>query len=236
MLFLIPYALVFWVFALISTIIKAARVQEISSERLSKLPTAVFIVIKILPALSATVFVLLFRPTQSLVYLLLAVAFIFCILGDIGMETKFLVGVGLFLLAQVLFIINFVWQSLLLGVSFLPLAAFAVALISWILVIVFLTQYIESGDGNLGKMKAPLIIYALTVSLTFCSALLLWLTSGVFLGFVPVLGAFAFVISDFTIGVKEFRHHFKRAQIFIFSTYYLAIFLLSMNRSATAPS
>jgi uncharacterized membrane protein YhhN len=231
MLYLIPYALFFWVFAFLSTLIKAAREDEISfqKERLSSLSMPLFIVIKFLPTLSAVVVVLLFRPTASLFHLLLVVALIFCVLGDIGMETKFLVGVGFFLIAQLLFISNFVWHSLLLGVSFLPLAAFFTAFIVWILVIIFLTQYIESGDTGLENMKIPLIIYALTVSLTFCSALILWLTSGVLLGFIPVIGAFFFVISDFTIGIKEFRHHFNKAEVFIFTTYYLAIFLLSLN-------
>ena len=231
MLFLIPYALVFWIIALVSTLIKAVRENEITfqKDRLSTLPTGLFIVIKFLPALSAVIVVLLFRPTLSLFYILLAVAFVFCLLGDIGIETKFLAGVGLFLIAQILFISNFVWQSIQLGLSFLPIAAFITALIAWILVIIFVLHYIESGEEKLGQMKVPLIIYALMVSLTFCSALMLWLTSGTLLGFVPVLGAFFFVISDFSIGIKEFHHHFNKAEVFIFITYYLAIFLLSLS-------
>ncbi|MFW9985938.1 MAG: lysoplasmalogenase family protein [Candidatus Odinarchaeota archaeon] len=214
-----------------SILIKAARENEITfqKERLSQLPKFLFIVIKFIPALTAVIIVLLFRPTPSLLYILLAVAFIFCLLGDIGMETKFLIGVGLFLIAQIVFISNFTWQNLLLGVSFLPVTAFATAFLTWILVIIFLTNYIESAETGLGKMKGPLIIYALTVSLTFCSALMLWLTSGIALGFIPVIGAFFFVISDFAIGIKEFHHHFNKAEVFIFTTYYLAIFLLSLS-------
>ena len=231
MLFLIPYALVFWIIALMSTLIKAVRENEITfqKERLSKFHTPLYIVIKFLPALSVVIVVLLFRPTLSLFYILLAVAFIFCFLGDIGMETKFLAGVGLFLIAQILFISSFVWQSIQLGISFLPIAAFITALITWVLVIIFVLHYIESGEGTLGKMKVPLIIYALMVSLTFCSALMLWIASGTFLGFIPVFGAFFFVISDFTIGIKQFHHHFNKAEVFIFITYYLAIFLLSLS-------
>jgi uncharacterized membrane protein YhhN len=147
------------------------------------------------------------------------------------METKFLAGVGLFLIAQILFISNFVWHSILLGLSFLPVVAFITGFLVWILVIIFLTHYIESGETGLGQMKIPLIIYALTVSLTFCSAVLLWITTGSILGILPVIGAFFFVISDFTIGIKEFHHHFAKAEVFIFITYYLAIFLLSLSVS-----
>ncbi len=231
MLYLIPYAVIFWIFAFVSILIKAAREDEITfqKERLSQLPKSLFLIIKFIPALTAFIIVLLFRPTISLFYILLAVAFVFCLLGDTGMETKFLVGVGLFLIAQIIFIANFIWQSLLSGISFLPVVAFVTAFLVWILVIIFLTNYIESAETGLGQMKIPLIIYALTVSLTFCSALMLWLTAGVLLGFIPVIGAFFFVISDFAIGIKEFHHHFKKAEIFIFTTYYLAIFLLSLS-------
>ncbi|MFX1492128.1 MAG: lysoplasmalogenase family protein [Promethearchaeota archaeon] len=231
MLHLIPYTVIFWIFAFVSTLIKAAREDEITfqKERLSQLPKFLFIVIKFIPALTASIIIVLFRPTISLFYILLAVAFVFCLLGEIGMETKFLVGVGLFLIAQIIFIGNFIWQSLLSGISFLPVVAFITAFLVWMLVIIFLTNYIESAETGLGQMKVPLIIYALTVSLTFCSALTLWLTSGMLFGFIPVIGAFFFVISDFTIGIKEFHHHFNKAEIFISTTYYLAIFLLSLS-------
>jgi uncharacterized membrane protein YhhN len=231
MLYLIPYTLIFWSLALVSTLLKATRENEITIQKdwFAKLPKFLFIVIKFLPALTAVIIILLLRPTISVFYLLLAVAFIFCLFGDIGMETNFLVGVGLFFIAQILFILNFIWTSVLLGVSFLPITFFITTFLAWVLVIMFLTHYIESGETRLGKMKTPLIIYALTVSFMFCSALMLWLTAGVLLGFIPVLGAFFFVISDFTIGIKEFHHHLNKAEVFIFTTYYLAVFLLSFS-------
>ncbi len=231
MLFLVPYALIFWIIAIVSTLIKSVRENEISyqKEQISKLPTVVFMVIKFLPALTAAISILLFRPTVSLFYLLLAIAFIFCLLGDIGMEIKLLVGGILFLIAQLFFIGNFIWQSILLGVSFLPYAGFITSFIAWILVIIFNTQYIDSSENGFGNMKIPITIYSITVSLTFCSALMLWLTTGVLLGFVPVLGAFFFVISDLSLFIKEFHHHFNKAELFIFPTYYLALFLLSLS-------
>ncbi len=231
MLYLIPYALIFWIIALVSTVIKSVRENEITfqKERLSKLPTPVFMVIKFLPALIAAIVVLLFRPTISLFYILLAVAFIFCLLGDIGMEMKILIGGVLFLIAQILFIANFTWQSVLLGVSFLPITAFVTAFIGWLLIIIFNTHYIESSENGFGKMKIPIFVYSLTVSLTFCSALMLWLASGTLLGFIPVLGALFFVISDLILFIKEFHHHFNKAELFIFPTYYLALFLLSLS-------
>jgi uncharacterized membrane protein YhhN len=231
MLFLIPYAVAFWIIALISTILKGVREDELvfQRERITRLPKPIFILIKATPALLAVIIVVLFRPSGALFYILLAAALIFCMLGDVGMETVFLAGVGLFLIAQFIYITNFIWHSLLLGFTFLPIVAMVASFLLMILVIVFLTQYIESSETGLGKMKGPLIIYALTVSMTFSSSLLLWLTTASPLGFLPAIGAAFFVFSDFTIGIKEFHHHFNKAELVIFSTYYLAIFLLSLS-------
>jgi uncharacterized membrane protein YhhN len=145
------------------------------------------------------------------------------------MEIKLLVGGILFLIAQMLFIGNFIWQSILIGISFPPIAAFITAFIAWLLVIVFNTHYIDSSDKGFGSMKIPITIYSITVSLTFCSVLMLWLTTGFLLGFIPVLGAFFFVVSDLALFIKEFHHHFNKAELFIFPTYYLALFLLSLS-------
>jgi hypothetical protein len=67
MLYLIPYALIFWIFAILSTLLKATRENEISfyKERLSTLPQSLFIVVKFIPALTAVITVLLFRPTAA---------------------------------------------------------------------------------------------------------------------------------------------------------------------------
>jgi len=231
MLFLIPYALTFWIIALISTILKGVREGELAfqKDRITKSPKALFILIKAIPALLAVIMVVIFRPSGALFYTLLAVALVFCMLGDVGMETAFLAGVGLFLIAQFIYIANFLWHSLLLGFTFLSVVTLITSFFAMILVIVFLTQYLESSETGLGKMKGPLIVYALTVSMTFSSSLLLWLTTASPLGFVPTIGAGFFVFSDFTIGIKEFHHHFNKAELVIFSTYYLAIFLLSLS-------
>jgi uncharacterized membrane protein YhhN len=231
MLHLIPYAIAFWIIALISTIFKGVREGELAfqKERITNLPKPLFIAIKALPALLAVIILIVFRPSPSLFYILLTLALVFCMFGDIGMEIKFLVGVGLFLIAQIIFISNFIWQSILLSVSFLPIVALVTSYAAMIVVTIFITEYIESPETGLGKMKIPLIAYALTVSLTFSSSLIIWVTSGTLFGFIPVVGAFFFVFSDFCIGIKEFHHHFNKAEVVIFSTYYLAIFLLSLS-------
>ncbi len=70
-------------------------------------------------------------------------------------------------------------------------------------------------------------VYALMISLTLSTSLLLWLTSGATLGFIPLVGAVFFILSDSVIGIREFHHDIRNAEIMILSTYCPAIFLLS---------
>ncbi|MFW9831615.1 MAG: lysoplasmalogenase family protein [Candidatus Thorarchaeota archaeon] len=231
MLFLILFTIIFGIFALLSTILKAIRENEITVQRngLKKIPTGLLITIKILPELIALTVVILFMPSSNLFYLILAIALVFCLIGSIGMETKLIAGVILFLIAQFIFISNFIYHSAILGISFLPITALVTLFIAWVIVIIFLTQYIDSGETALGSTKPLILFYGLVVSFMSCSALLFWLTSDVPLGFIPFIGAICFVISDMLVGVKRFHHHFYKAQIIILLLYYPAIFLLSLS-------
>ena len=230
MLHLIIYALFFWLFAIISTVLKAVREDELTvqSERIKNVPTGLFIAIKVLPALISASIILVFRPSGAWFYILFAVALIFCALGDIGMETKFLAGVLFFLIAHLVFTTNFLWHGYLLGFSLLPLLAFIISYVIMIFVIILAIRFLDSSDPRLGPLKVPLGVYVLILSLTLGSSLLLWLTAVNPLGFVPFIGAIIFVLSDLLIGVKLFHRHFNKAEFTIFSTYYLAIFLLTL--------
>lgn len=230
MLHLIIYALFFWLFAIISTVLKAVREDELAtqSEQIKNVPTGLFIAIKVLPALISASIILVFRPSGAWFYILLAVALIFCALGDIGMETKFLAGVLFFLIAHLVFTTNFLWHGYLLGISLLPLLAFIISYVIMIFVIILAIRFLDSSDPRLGPLKVPLGVYVLILSLTLGSSLLLWLTAVNPLGFVPFIGAIIFVLSDLLIGVKLFHRHFNKAEFTIFSTYYLAIFLLTL--------
>ncbi|MFX1299606.1 MAG: lysoplasmalogenase family protein [Promethearchaeota archaeon] len=231
MFHLIIFALLFWLFAIISIVLKAVQEDElaIQTDRIKNLPKGLFIAIKVLPALISVIFILVFRPSGALFYILLAVALIFCALGDIGMETKFLAGVLFFLIAHLFFTANFLWHSYLLGASLLPLLAFVISYAIMILVILLAVRFLDSSEPRLGPMKIPLIIYVLTLSLTLSSSLTLWVAAGNAFGFIPFIGAIIFVISDLLIGVKLFYRHFNKAEFTIFSTYYLAIFLLTLG-------
>jgi uncharacterized membrane protein YhhN len=215
------YSVVFWVCAIITIALK-------SNESL-KTKTGLIKIVKPVPALAGTVFIILTMPSASLFYPLLAVALVLCALGDIGMEINILPGLGLFLFAHIFYTVNFVWQSTLIGPQIVPLSIFAVCF-AFMLIYIFLYQrYLKTTTMGVEPVLLKAVnVYALMISLTLSTSLLLWLSSGILLGIIPFAGTILFVFSDSVIGIKEFHHDIRNAEAIILSTYYLAIFLLSL--------
>ncbi|MHA1636772.1 MAG: lysoplasmalogenase [Candidatus Thorarchaeota archaeon] len=213
------YGLLFWTFSIFFILLSLNRKSE------TKFATA----IKMIPAVLASIFVLL-SESLSLFYIVLVVALVFCALGDVGMEINVLQGLGLFLIAQIVFTSNFLMQSILLGIQLVPLVLFVACCCGMLIYVGLFHRYIQTAEEPISsKMQRIIDIYALVLSLTLCTSLLIWVTSGTVLGFIPFIGACLFVVSDSLIGVREFHHHFKNQRLFILSTYYLAIFLLSLS-------
>ena len=216
------YGVIFWVCAAITIVLK-------SSESF-KIKTGFIKLVKPIPALAGAVFVLITPLALNLFFILLAVALILCALGDIGMEINILPGLGLFLFSHIFYTVNFVWQSTLLGLQMIPLVIFAVCFAIMFIYIFLYQRYLKTTtkDVEPALLKA-VSVYALMISLTLSTSLLLWLSSGTLLGFIPFVGAIFFVFSDSMIGIREFHHDIKNAEVIILSTYYLAIFLLSLG-------
>jgi uncharacterized membrane protein YhhN len=217
------YSAVFWVFALISTYLQDKA--STGEKKVASLTT----LIKMIPALSAVAFVLLFRP-PTLFTILLAAALLFCMFGDVGMEVDLVPGIGMFLIAHILYTANFLWQASGLGLTLVPLALFAGCLVVGVAYVFMLIRHLRAS----GPEIPPFILragtlYFIIIVLTLSSSLLLWQTSGVLLGFLPVIGALFFIISDSFIGINEFHHKLSRHEFYIMPTYYLAIFILSLG-------
>jgi len=217
------YTLVFCILAIIGIILQDRKAQSGDTKVASV--TTLF---KFLPTLSAVVFVLLFR-SLTLFTILLAAALVFCTLGDIGMEIDLVPGIGMFLLAHILYTSNFLWHSVA-GLAMIPLALFAVCVATGIVYVIMLIRYLRSD----GPEIPPFILragslYFIIITVTFSSTVLLWQTTGAVLGYLPVIGALFFIISDSFIGINEFHHKLGRHEFYIMPTYYLAIYLLSLG-------
>jgi len=218
------YSAVFWIVAIVSTFLqdKAAStgVKKVAS------PTTV---IKMIPALSAVVFVLLFRP-PTLFTILLTAALVFCMLGDVGMEVDLVPGIGMFLIAHILYTINFVWHSNIVGFLLLPEILSAICLGLGIVYVIMLIQYLQSSGPDVPPfiLRAGSLYFTMIVA-TLSFSLLLWQVTGILLGFLPVLGALIFIVSDSLIGINAFHHKISHHELYIMPTYYVAIFLLSLS-------
>ncbi len=219
---LVIYGIVFWIFATITTLFKYNDALQ------SRFALRVFI--KIIPAISAAVFFLWMRPSDTLFYFLYSIALIFCALGDFGMEVDLLPGLGLFLIGHIMYTVNFLWQSLVIGVSLIPIAVFGVVFILMLVYVFLFRRYLQTSEKDTDKALLKAVdVYAIVISLTVCTSVLLWFTTSNPLGYIPVVGAIFFVISDTMIGIREFHHHIKYEEYLVYVTYFLAIFLLSLS-------
>ncbi|MGY5871002.1 MAG: lysoplasmalogenase [Candidatus Thorarchaeota archaeon] len=219
---LLIYSAIFWVVAIISSILQ---------DRFPDVAVASYqTVIKAIPTLAALVYVFLFQPSGALFYILLGIAFFFCMLGDVAMEKDIVPGIGMFLIAHLLFTVNFLWQAISLTVNITNLLITVLCLGGLIVFVFLFIRYLQSSGPEVPDfiLKAG-SFYFILVSATISTSLLLWLTTGALWGFLPLVGALFFIISDSIIAVNEFHHKLPHPELLIMPTYYLAIFLLSLN-------
>ncbi|MFW9918857.1 MAG: lysoplasmalogenase family protein [Candidatus Thorarchaeota archaeon] len=213
---LILYSLIFWVAAIVFT---GLEVRE-------KTGNVITTIIKVIPALTAVVFVFSSIPSPSLFYPLLLIALVFCGLGDVAMEYNILPGLGMFLFGHIVFIINFVMHSTV-GVDIIPIAVFFICVAMMLVYILLFHRYLLTAEEPTKMIKA-VDVYALAISFTFCTSILLWLSTATLFGFFPIIGVLFFIASDSMIGIREFHHRFRFDEPATMITYYLAIFLISL--------
>ena len=218
------YSVAFWVLAVISIILQD-RKAESGVTKVASLTT----VVKFIPTLSAVVFVLLFRP-PTLFTILLAAALVFCTVGDIGMEVDLVPGIGMFLIAHILYTINFLWQSIVTGITTIPLLLAAGCFALGVVYVFMFIRYLRSSGPEIPPfiLKAG-SLYFVILAATLSTSILLWQTTGAILGYIPVLGAIIFIVSDSFIAINEFHHKLSHHEFYIMPTYYLAIYLLSLG-------
>ena len=219
---LLIYGISFWIFAIVSSVLQ----DRYPDAAVASYQT----VIKAIPTLLALIYVFYTLPSGSLFYILLGIALFFCMLGDVAMEKDIIPGIGMFLLAHLFFTVNFLWQTITMTLDIMNIAI-GVACFGGLIVYVFLfIRYLQVSGPEVPDfiLKAG-SFYFLLVSATISTSLLLWLTVGALWGFLPVVGAIVFILSDSIIAINEFHHKLSHPELLIMPTYYLAIFLLSLS-------
>lgn len=146
-------------------------------------------------------------------------ALIFCLLGDMALiwNQFFLVGVGFFLVAHLLFIRALKNRF---GFKILPFALLfsLVALVSIV--------YILWG-GLTGILKVAVPTYAIVISVMVAQAISVALRKRSKMRSQLALGAILFMVSDTLLGINGFLQPFPFSGVFILSTYWGALVFLA---------
>ncbi|MHA2363272.1 MAG: lysoplasmalogenase family protein [Candidatus Hodarchaeales archaeon] len=191
------------------------------------MPVKYFFVLKIIPTSLACLFVF-FQIKDDMVYFGIVIALIFCLLGDIGIDYNFLIGMVFFSVAQLSFTITYLLLSFSIGFE---QNVIIIVLIIGILMagyFFYIIRYLENSEKGLGNFKIPVIFYGMFISFMLVTAFLLWLASNDINYITIVIGGLFFVLSDSIIAVREFHHRLSYSTIKIMSTYYIALLFISM--------
>ena len=223
------YILIFTLFAVLFISIKSYKQNEpiIKHDIIEKL-IPFDKMIKIIPTGSAVFFVLLSRNNSFYLSIVLSSALFFCLLGDLGMEKGLIPGLPIFLIAQLLFIISFIGQALEIGINVEAVIITLIVAVLFALYLYYFINYLNSSEKGLGDLFIPVIIYCVFISGMALSIVIVWISSGLLEFSIIFLGGLLFVISDSTIAVREFHHSFSNNVVKVMTTYYAAIFLLSL--------
>lgn len=223
------YILIFTLFAVLFISIKSYKQNEpiIKHDIIEKL-IPFHKLIKILPAGSAILFVLLSKNDSIYFSIVLSSALFFCLLGDLGMEKGVIPGLPIFLIAQLLFIISFLGQALEIGINGEAVIITLILALLFALYFYYFINYLNSSEKGLGELFIPVIIYCVFISGMVLSIVIVWFSSGLLEFSIIFLGGLLFVISDSTIAIREFHHRFSYNVVKVMTTYYAAILLLSL--------
>jgi alkenylglycerophosphocholine/alkenylglycerophosphoethanolamine hydrolase len=173
-------------------------------------------IIKAIPAISLSILALV-TVSGSRGKLLFA-SLLLCAAGDvvleIGAEQYFIIGLGFFLIAQIMFIVTFS-RDFKMQKSRIPiialLAAYALAMA------IVMTP-------SLGEMAIPVYLYLIVITLMGIFAALRAAKNK-----FTLYGAVSFIVSDSILAINKFMTPVPAADYLVMVTYYLALFLITFG-------
>jgi uncharacterized membrane protein YhhN len=173
----------------------------------------------LLPALIALVYFSNFKKDRTLLLL----ALFFSTLGDIFLlsskEIFFILGLGSFLTAHVLYIFIFKRAQN-------SIAPMVVNLVLLAVLLVYLCFFLNYLWPNLKEMKIPVVVYALTISTMLWTAVNNWFSNKCKANLIVVLGALFFVVSDSILAIDLFHHKIELGRFLVMSTYLAAQYFI----------
>jgi uncharacterized membrane protein YhhN len=171
-------------------------------------------IIKAIPAIALAV--LAFITVRGIAGKLLFVSLLFCAAGDIALELGagkyFVIGLGLFLIAQIMFIATFSRDFKMQR----PRIPIIVVLTIYVLAIAFILT------PSLGEMAIPVYFYMVVIALMGIFAALRGAKNK-----FTLYGAASFIVSDSILAINKFMMPVPAADYIVMTTYYLALFLIA---------
>jgi uncharacterized membrane protein YhhN len=173
-------------------------------------------VIKAIPAISLSALALV-TVSGSRGKLLFA-SLLLCAAGDvaleIGAEQYFIIGLGFFLIAQIMFIVTFsrdfkMQKSRIAIIAILAIYALAMAIVM---------------TPSLREMAIPVYFYLAAITLMGIFAALRAARNK-----LTLYGAVSFIVSDSIIAINKFMMPVPAADYLVMGTYYLALFLITFG-------
>lgn len=202
---------------IINSLILVLAVVAIGSQALGW--QSAFVLLK--PATTIAVIALIFAQPASLPkgdWWLLLLALIFCLAGDVLLldMSRFVYGLGAFLVGHLLFLILF---ARLAGVQrdWLVLALLSVVVVCYWMV---LRPYLDD-------FLIPVTGYVLVIAAMGWQAISIWRKKRDAASVLLALGAVLFVFSDSVIAWNKFLQPFWWSPVLILTTYWLAITLMT---------
>jgi uncharacterized membrane protein YhhN len=172
-------------------------------------------------ALILAIVLLAAAPPSQLFKWLIVAGLLFCLAGDVILllpARYFIVGLGTFLLAHLVFTAAFISDGGPFWSPWLLVAGLAFGLV--------LMCYLWP---HLGKVRIPAAIYMLVV------IVMAWQAGGRIAqgaglsGWLAFAGAVLFVASDSILTVNRFARPFRSARLIYMSAYYLALWLIALS-------
>lgn len=154
---------------------------------------------------------------------LLSAALLFCAAGDAALAygdgDNLTIGLGFFLVAQILFVVTFT-RDFKLQKSRVPGAVFLIAYAA--LMAIILTPTLED-------MALPVYVYLSVITVMGVTAAFRYPPSVLVVG-----GALFFIASDSMLAIEEFRGSFAASEYLVMITYYLGIFFIASGMARAA--
>jgi uncharacterized membrane protein YhhN len=168
------------------------------------------------------VFTVFQNPEISELYkYLIITGFIFSLAGDIFImlpNDKFIQGIGSFFIAHIIFIIAFAND---VGLSFNWL---------WLIpLLVYAGIFLKFIFPKTGELKIPVIVYTIVIIVFLWQAIGRCCITNNNSGTYALIGAILFVVSDSILAYTRFLKEYKVSSLLIHSTYWGALFFLSLS-------